>query len=206
MFPLRINPFLSRHNSRDTRAHFEMDVEEICAHMAATSRPGKMSTVERRQNNAILTNLVRKKMAISLRNLLQHGITRTRASSSSSASANSGSSTSTIMVPFINCFGMPRTYDHAYPAGDGGEDGDAYSAHAWDLILEYYYMQNGDKFNETPAVKLSQSFNLDLVSESCGSSVKQSLLSNIGNVISIHAPYKSSPNAHFKSFVCAALK
>lgn len=172
--------------------------------MASIKSSDKISTAERRQNNAVLTNIVRKKMAISLRNLLQHGLTRSRFASTASSS-NSGNSTSTIMVPFINCFGMPRTYDHAHQPDESNLEG-GYSVHAWDLILEYYYMQNGDKFNETPAVKLSQSFNLDLVSESGGSSVKQNLLSNIGNVISIHAPYKSSANAHFKSFVCAALK
>lgn len=143
-------------------------------------------------------------MAISLRNLLQHGITRGASNSSSSGG------TSNMIVPFISCFGMPRAYDNNNYGGGGYEDGTTTtgesSVHAWDLILEYYYLQNGDKFNETPAVKLSQSFNLDLVSEACGSSAKQSLLSNIGNVISIHAPYKSSANAHFKSFVCAALK
>lgn len=136
-------------------------------------------------------------MAISLRNLLQHGIARARMTSSQS--------TSTMMVPFISCFGMPRAYDNNY-MDERHQDPSESTIHAWDLILEYYYLQNGDKFNETPAVKLSQSFNLDLVSEACGSSVKQSLLSHIGNIISIHAPYKSSHNAHFKSFVCAALK
>lgn len=146
-------------------------------------------------------------MAISLRNLLQHGIRRTRGAPSQSSSSGGGTA-SNMMVPFISCFGMPRAYDNNY---GGYEDGtttssDESSVHAWDLILEYYYLQNGDKFNETPAVKLSQSFNLDLVSEACGSSAKQSLLSHIGNVISIHAPYKSSANAHFKSFVCAAMK
>lgn len=187
-----------------------MDVDEVCAHMTAATAVGRPKSEEtsssRRQSSAILTNLVRKKMAISLRNLMQHGISRTRVSSSQSSSGSS-SSTSTMMVPFISCFGMPRSYENNYGAGEEQyQDPSVSTVHAWDLILEYYYMQNGDKFNETPAVKLSQSFNLDLVSEACGSSVKQNLLSHIGNIISIHAPYKSSPNAHFKSFVCAALK
>lgn len=181
-----------------------MDVDEVCAHMTAATaagRPGQETSSSRRASSAILTNLVRKKMAISLRNLLQHGISRTR------VTAGQSSNTSTMMVPFISCFGMPRSYDNPYGAGEEQyQDPSVSTIHAWDLILEYYYMQNGDKFNETPAVKLSQSFNLDLVSEAGGSSAKQSLLSHIGNIISIHAPYKSSPNAHFKSFVCAALK
>lgn len=186
--------------SSDIRAQFEMDVEEVCAHMTAataTGRRSENSASGRRQSSAILANLVRKKMAISLRNLLQHGISgRGRVS-------NGQSSSSMVMVPFISCFGMPRSHGNTYV---GHQDPSTSSVHAWDLILEYYYMQNGEQFNETPAVKLSQSFNLDLVSEACGSSVKQSMLSHIGNIISIHAPYKSSQNAHFKSFICAALK
>lgn len=181
-----------------------MDVEDTCAHMTAATaagRPDDESSRSRRQSSAILTNLVRKRMAISLRNLLQHGISRSRMSSGGNPQSNN---TSTMMVPFISCFGMPRSQDNSYLADY--QDPSASSVHAWELILEYYYLQNGDKFNETPAVKLSQSFNLDLVSAASGSTVKQSMLSHIGNIISIHAPYKSTPNAHFKSFVCAALK
>jgi len=35
--------------------------------------------------------------------------------------------------------------------------------HAWELILKYYELKNGDRYNSTPARKLSQSFNLDIV-------------------------------------------
>jgi RUN domain-containing protein 1 len=34
--------------------------------------------------------------------------------------------------------------------------------HAWELILKYYELKNGENFNAAPARKLSQSFNLDL--------------------------------------------
>ncbi|XP_037934040.1 RUN domain-containing protein 1 isoform X2 [Teleopsis dalmanni] len=76
--------------------------------------------------------------------------------------------------------------------------------HAWELILEYYYMKRGDEYNNTPARKLSDSFNLD-IGDSRAVSVKQSLLMVIGMIISVHRPYKRSLNAHFKAFVCAGL-
>lgn len=77
--------------------------------------------------------------------------------------------------------------------------------HAWELILEYYYLKHGDEYNNTPARKLSQSFNLDIVN-SQAVTAKQNLLSTVGTIIAMHRPYKRSYNAHFKAFVCAGLK
>lgn len=34
---------------------------------------------------------------------------------------------------------------------------------AWDLILKYYQIKNGEKYNSTAARKLSQSFGLEIV-------------------------------------------
>ena len=42
----------------------------------------------------------------------------------------------------------------------GGDDAEM---HAWELLLIYYNIKNGDRYNSTPARKLSESFNLDLV-------------------------------------------
>lgn len=76
--------------------------------------------------------------------------------------------------------------------------------HAWELLLLYYNIKNGDRYNSTPARKLSESFNLDLV-EGRPQSNKQSLLSTIGMIIALHSPYKRSYNSQFKAFICAAL-
>jgi len=56
---------------------------------------------------------------------------------------------SASVVPFIGCFAQLNT---------SGK-----SMHAWELILKYYELKNGDRYNSTPARKLSQSFNLDIV-------------------------------------------
>jgi RUN domain-containing protein 1 len=126
---------------------------------------------------------------------------------------------STSVVPFVDCL---------HPKMNNSKS----SMHAWELILKYYEIKNGDYFNSTPARKLSQSFNLDI--EGCKSSVSykqvitrtifsfckfsnfffnrplffllQCLLSIIGNIISSHSRYKRSYGSCFKAFVCAGLK
>lgn len=174
----------------------ELDVEEVIKHLNHMNSSMSFDTADRHRNNTILVNLVRKRMAVSLRNLLHHGMTR----------VSRNHNTSSSLVPFISCFAMPKnTEDDHYEENNYYGDSNP-QMHIWDLILEYYYSQNGDKYNQTPAVRLSQSFNLDLVDDSSTVSAKKSLLSNIGNTISIHSIHKSSSNAQFKSLVCAGLK
>ncbi|XP_065165150.1 RUN domain-containing protein 1 isoform X2 [Atheta coriaria] len=127
--------------------------------------------------NVQITTAVRKLLAPSIRDLVQHG--------------TYSPSQSHSVVPFIGCFSRRHS------------DGDA-CVHVWELILEYYSLKNGEGFNATPARKLSQSFNLDIAGSSVNSS-KQSMLGAIGSIISTHARYKRSYDAHFKAFVCAAL-
>jgi len=127
---------------------------------------------------------------------------------------------STSVVPFVDCLHPKMNHSKS-------------TMHAWELILKYYEIKNGDYFNSTPARKLSQSFNLDI--EGCKSSVSykqvknihdnfvyefsilyfylyiqpfflQSLLSIIGNIITSHSRYKRSYGSCFKAFVCAGLK
>ncbi|KAG5876338.1 hypothetical protein JTB14_003661 [Gonioctena quinquepunctata] len=126
--------------------------------------------------NVELTTAVRKYLAACIRDLMQHGACTAQSSS---------------LVPLIGCF--PRRS----PPNNT-------QIHAWEIILEYYKMKNGEKYNSTPARKLSQSFNLDIAGAS-PSSNKQNMLCCIGSVISTHTPYKRSPDSHFKAFICAAL-
>ncbi|CAG9764904.1 unnamed protein product [Ceutorhynchus assimilis] len=127
-------------------------------------------------SNIQLTAAVRKYLVPCIRDLIQHG--------SCSAQSNS-------LVPFMGCF--PRRHSAS-----------STEIHAWELILEYYHMKNGDKFNSTPARKLSQSFNLDIAGASPNSN-KHNMLCAIGSIISSHSPYKRSYDSHFKAFICAAL-
>lgn len=138
-----------------------------------------------------ITTMIRKHFAVTLQRLMEHGLREDVRSTSS-------------LVPFIGCFAR-RSADASGDSFEYGSDEEQRQMHVWELILEYYYIKNGDKFNETPARKLSQSFNLDIAG-TMSTSNKQSLLSAIGSIISIHAPYKRSYNSHFKALISTGLK
>ena len=95
--------------------------------------------------NIELITLVRKKFAVTLQKLIQHGLRSVKESR--------------ILVPFIGCF--YSNFQMNYQTKEYPEE-DIKDMHAWELILEYYHLKNGDYYNETPAQKLSQSFNLDI--------------------------------------------
>ena len=76
--------------------------------------------------------------------------------------------------------------------------------HAWDLFLKFYEMKNGREYNESPARKLSESFDLHIVGGKA-ITTKQQLLSAIDKVISSHASFKRSEDSQLKALVCLAL-
>lgn len=164
------------------RAKLEMSIDAVL-HIVSRERssiPDSYDSEEEESgiviNDAPLTTAVRRHLAVNLRDLLQHGLV---------------SPESTSLVPIIGCFPVRRTSSSK-------------SLHVWELILRYYELNDGDKFNSTPARKLSQSFNLDIVGGTAITN-KQSLLGAIGSILASHTPYKRSYDAHFKAFVCAAL-
>lgn len=142
-----------------------------------------------------ITAMVRKHFAITLQGLMQHGL-------------RDNSKTSTSLVPFIGCMMPFQQQATAHRRVDETEDQPSEQMHVWELILEYYHIKNGDQFNDTPARKLSESFNLDIMGGlgSQSSSNKHTMLTAIGSIIALHAPYKRSYNSHFKAFISAALK
>lgn len=199
----------------DLRAQLEVDVQEVLSIVKETSKllvQERNEQSRKKRNNstssqesqdkskhkyldpelialsAELTTTVRKRLAMSIQKLMEHGLR--------------GVNEQTSLVPFIGCFSHVRSdYDDFFD----GSDGTFREMHAWELILEYYHIKNGEQYNETPARKLSQSFNLDIGAGNA-QSTKQSLLSAVGTVLAIHCPYKRSYNAHFKAFISAALK
>lgn len=60
-------------------------------------------------------------------------------------------------------------------------------------------------YNASPARKLSQSFNLEIIGGIAITS-KQMLLSCVHEIIDSHTKLKRSPDSHFKAFICYALK
>ncbi|CAG7721402.1 unnamed protein product [Allacma fusca] len=127
--------------------------------------------------NQALTSAVRKDLAMALADLFQHGLMLMGQSQS--------------LVPFLSCFPARSS------AGSGFMT-------VWDLILRYYHLKNGEKYNATPARRLSQSFGLEIVGSKAITN-RELLLSTIDNIICSHSRYKRSQQSHFKAFVCAAL-
>lgn len=166
------------------RAKLEMSIDAVL-HLVSRERPAQtvIDSYDSESedggfiiNDAPLTTAVRRHLAINLRDLLQHGLRGPESSS---------------LVPIIGCFPVRRSST-------------SQPLHIWELVLRYYDLNDGDCFNSTPARKLSQSFNLDIVGGTAITN-KQSLLSSIGSILASHAPYKRSYDAHFKAFVCSAL-
>ncbi len=73
------------------------------------------------------------------------------------------------------------------------------------LLHNDIFSQHGKEYNATPARKLSQSFDLDIVGGKA-ITAKQTLLSAIDAVITSHVPLKRSEDSQLKAFVCFALK
>jgi RUN domain-containing protein 1 len=124
-----------------------------------------------------LIKSVRKDLACSLRDLMQHGLIEV--------------TRNTSIVPF-GCF-VVRSKENQF------------QLHTWDLLMKYYDMKHGKDIANSPANTLSQSFNLNVVSGRT-ITIKQSLLNAIGTVIKIHKNDLSNKDSCFKAFVCLALK
>ncbi|KAK6620145.1 hypothetical protein RUM44_006545 [Polyplax serrata] len=169
------------HHWGDLRARLELAVVNILALAADQEAQDSYdystdSETYISESNAKMTTAVRKQLAITIRDLMEHGLVSADVSNS--------------LVPFMGCF---ATRSKELP-----------SMHAWELILRYYDIKNGARFNSTPVRKLSQSFNLNIVGSRAISN-KQSMLSAIGNIVSLHTQFKRSYDAQFKAFICAGL-
>ncbi|CAI9733691.1 Hypothetical predicted protein [Octopus vulgaris] len=128
------------------------------------------------QSSPAVTQAVRRELAMSIRDLMQHGLVELGQSNS--------------LVTW-GCF-------------PNRSSGTTKLMHAWDLLLKFYEMKHGKEYNESPARKLSQSFHLDIVGGK-PITAKQTLLGAIDTIIQSHTPLKRSEDSHFKAFICLAL-
>ncbi|XP_030378401.1 RUN domain-containing protein 1 [Scaptodrosophila lebanonensis] len=202
-----LTPYATAQSSdeSDEDAYERYDWDKSLGRRIVHMRGDSIATISRE-----LTTVVRKNFARTLQQLIQHGLR-----------IPAESATSSLMVPFLRCLnpgmiGAQRMAAHdelqetdgRFGSGDGGLRaqlfGSGRAMHAWELVLEYYYLKHGEEYNNTPARKLSQSFQLDIVDAQVVTA-KQSLLTSVGMIVAMHRPYKRSYNAHFKAFVCAGL-
>ena len=168
----------------DLRARLELAVErllDICCRTDSRTEGDTTDTdsadTEFLVRSPEVTAIVRKELAVAIRDLIHHGLYQGGAAGS--------------MVPFSSCMSARANKQHQT------------IVHAWDLVLKFYEMKGGAEFNSAPARKLSHSFGLDLVGPSVSN--KQALLQTIGHITASHSRYKRSHDAQFKAFVCAGL-
>uniref|UniRef100_T1J021 RUN domain-containing protein n=1 Tax=Strigamia maritima TaxID=126957 RepID=T1J021_STRMM len=167
----------------DLRAKLEMAVQQLLDIASIQEQPVDSDYTSDSEDSPIvqcnekLTTAVRKELSMAIRDLLQHGLMPV------------GQSTS--IVPIMGCFA-----NRSMTA--------VKTMHAWDLLIKYYEIKHGKQYNSTPARKLSQSFNLEIVG---GTAItpKQTLLGTIDTIMSTHTPLKRSADSHFKAFICSAL-
>ncbi|XP_053213827.1 RUN domain-containing protein 1-like [Panonychus citri] len=138
------------------------------------------------QYNEKMTNAVRKEFCSCLKELIEHGLT-------CKYNGHIGTSLIPSYLIGLGCFSTRS----AQLSQDR-------SLTAWDLILKYYQLKNGQQFNSCPARRLSQSFNLEIVGN-VAITPKHSLLTTIDNIIQTHTKLRRSPESHLKAFICEAL-
>ncbi len=126
-----------------------------------------------------VTVAVRRELAPALRSLLEHGMVK-----------HSGTS-SALMTPITACLATHRSASNQ-------------KGHAWDVFVKYYDIKRGKAFAASPARKLSQAFDIDIVGGTA-ITAKQTLLAAIDYVCGSHEPLKRSREAQFKAFVSEAL-
>nr|CAD7595321.1 unnamed protein product [Timema genevievae] len=168
----------------DLRARLEMSVNYVielmsnpdnCIHSDYTSDSEDAPII---LCNAKLASAVRKQLTPSIRDLIQHGLMPIGQSES--------------IVPFVGCF------THMNSAHEK-------TIHAWELILKYYEMKNGDRFNSTPARKLSLSFNLNIVGGTAISNKQPS--KNLETLwMDINTPLATDQTVTLKFVVCLLVR
>lgn len=128
-----------------------------------------------------LTTVVRKDLALALRDLLAHGLYA------------QSEGMSVVLAP-ISCL-LPFS---GHPA--------PHPLHPWELFVKYYHAKNGPAFAESPARQLAQSFGLPMGTRSAAvATPKNSLLWAIHGVLREHGRYKRGADSEFKALVCLAL-
>ena len=146
------------------------------------------------QTNEKITNTVRKQLSVLLRDLLEHGL---NTSLSSCVSSDDRVMNQNDYSSFMNwnCFSQKARLINSNDR----------RVTIWDVIVNYFYLKKGDQFRQTPARKLSLSFNLDIIG-GIPITPKQTLLSAVDEIIDTHTKLKRSVDSHFKAFISRALK
>ncbi|KAF7259726.1 hypothetical protein EG68_03003 [Paragonimus skrjabini miyazakii] len=165
---------------------------------------------------------VRRHLCPALRDLIEHGLLKKPLYSISEESSSLLQPRNFLLRPILGCFNSRKRE----PMEDGmdlvEEDTDyetqqIYSntrkrsshskhsgPHAWHVLLKFYHLKHGQLYNESPARRLSESFDLD----SFGGktiTLRQRFFNAMGIVMEAHTAYRRNEDSKFKAFVSIAL-
>ena len=183
----------------DLRAKLELSIEHLIEltkqkHLNDSDYTSECEESILIQTNEKITNVVRKQLCVLLRDLLEHGLnTSLNGCVSSDDRVMHQADYSSFMS--WNCFSQKSRLINLNDR----------RMTVWDVLTNYFYLKKGDQFRQTPARKLSMSFNLDIVG-GVPITPKQTLLSCIDEIVDTHTKLKRSADSHFKAFVSRALK
>ena len=182
----------------DQRAKLELTIDHLIEltkqkHLNDSDYTSECEETILIQTNEKITNAVRKQLCVLLRDLLEHGLNSSLNGCVSSDDRVMNQNDYSFMS--WNCFSQRSRLINYNDR----------RLTIWDVLINYFYHKKGELFRQTPARKLSLSFNLDIVG-GVPITPKQTLLSCIDEIMDTHTKLKRSADSHFKAFVSRALK
>lgn len=168
----------------DIRAKLEIDVQNIIS-VVSIKPLGTYQSEESNGTSLVLqkeiAKMIRKELCGTLRELIEHGLHGIQ-----------------YEMNFLSCCSRSIGKQKKISSNASRRN----DKHAWDVIMEYYNLNDGDQRYKKSYNKLNESFQLKLLPVQ---STKDQLLNAVGNVINIHVRFNSSQNAYFKAFVLLGL-
>ncbi|CAL8095160.1 unnamed protein product [Calicophoron daubneyi] len=171
----------------------------------------------RAEAHRMLIRAVRRQLCPALRDLIEHGIIKKTLSTIHEEPGGLVSQGSFLLRPILGCLAHRHSnvMEDGFDAVDTMGDEDPLSdypnrirhrsgPHAWHILLKFYYTKNGQMYNESPARKLSESFDLDSYGGKA-ITLRQRFFNAMGMVLESHNAYRRGNDSKFKSFVSIAL-
>lgn len=166
------------------RAKLELDVQNIIS--VVSIEPFETHKFDCSNDGVILisqkevTKMVRKELCGTLRELIEHGLR----------------SIHQYEMNFLSCCARRAHTRQVLHASESK------SRHAWDIIMEFYNINDGNQCYKKPCNTLNESFQLKNFPIA---SMKDQLLKAIGDIINIHVRFNTRRNSYFKAFVLLGL-
>ncbi|CAH8855553.1 unnamed protein product [Trichobilharzia szidati] len=167
-----------------------------------------------------VVHAVRRLFCTALRDLIEHGLIK-KALSQVDENSPLGlvhKSSTFLLRPIMNCLDTKNysedgfeyldlnetTNDEISTKNSSKSRSSPFGFHAWDVLMRFYQIKNGPRYNDSPARKLCESFDLHAVGNKKITD-RQRFFSAMGTVLQSHMAYKRSKDAKFKAFISIAL-